>query len=760
MRKIYLSIMMLLSCLLLQAQTPGFTGQRTFHWDAQSAPSNGRAITTQAQQQLSTVFKAYDIYTIDARAISNFVHQSPGNAAFSLILEDHYQWDIRLEAVNLLSDDYQARALTTSGEQAIARPAQVNYKGTVAGDPASKVRLMLEGDRISGFIQQQGQKVYIEHVGNVVKGRSGSSFLVYQAANVQEEGELLCLAVKENNQKEQLDRANERTAASCSEQTELKIATFATFDRFTSAGGEAAVNNEILAILNNVQSNYEEFQVKFSVVEQVVSTCSSCDPWSTPSSPSDLLSKFTAWGPSGFRQTHNDGVCFFDGAGSGTVGVAWIGAICTNNRYAVCDKLGSAESNRVLVAHEMGHNFSANHDAAGSPYIMAPSVNVTNDWSGTSASSINNHIASRTCLECVGGDTPPLACEVPTSLRVSNITTSSVLLSWTAVANAKGYAIRYRKQGTSAWTDLSSNGNQLSVSGLAANTSYQWQILSSCNGEISSWANGPNFKTLTGDANPPVTKNTLPWREDFSLSNGTKADNGATGWTSNLISSNNGFASVQNNQFAINASTCQWVTAKIDVTAVSAVTVQFELQGDDASTMENVDEIKIEYRSDDNSWQQIYRATDGFSKRSLSGNFTNLGSVSTIQFRVTGQNSFTDETYFIDNVLVGNCSSCANAGVMAAATIGETLSDAALTVTSEIIAYPNPFSNRISFQYNNASVEKVSVRLYDAGGKLVYANNHADANAALLLGEELATGLYILQVETASGTEQIKIVKQ
>lgn len=757
MRKFYFStFFMLLSCLIAQAQVPDFTGQRTFHWDAQSSVRTGRTINAQTQQQLSTVFKAYDIYTIDAQAISSYVHRSAENATFSLALEDHYQWEINLKATDLLSETYQATALRASGKKAMARPEKVTYQGTVVGEPDSEVRLMLDGDKISGFIMQNRQKVYIENVANVTKGNQQTSFLVYRAADVQEEGELLCLAVKEESQKQQIDQKNQRTAASCSEQTELKIATFATYDRYVSAGGESAVNNEILAILNNVQANYDDYNVQFKVVEQVVSTCSSCDPWSTPSSPSDLLTKFTNWGPGGFNQTHNEGICFFDGTGSGTVGVAWVGAVCTRNRYAVCDKLGSGETNRVLVAHEMGHNFSANHDASGSPYIMAPSVNVTSDWSGASVNAINSHIASRTCLECVEGDTPPVACAELDNLQVSNIETNTAVLSWTTASGARAYAVRIRRQYTATWTDLSTSDNQLAISGLQPNTTYQWQVLSSCSGEVSSWASGSNFTTLPEENNPPVTDNVLPWSEDFSLANGTTEDDGATGWTSNLQSSNGGFASVQHNQFAINAATCQWTTAKIDVSSVSAVSVQLELQGNYYYTMESSDEIKVEYRADNNSWQQVYRATDGFSKRRLSGNFTNLGSVSTIQFRVTGKNNITNETYYIDNVSVDFCNSCADVSTMAAATTAAER----LTTEVEMIAYPNPFTDHLTFQYNDAGVDEVSIQIYNLEGKLIYKDDQMAANTPLSFGEGLKPGLYILQVKTANGTEQIKILKR
>ena len=758
MKKFYLIILFtLLSCALAQAQTPRFTGQQTFHWDAQRKVTNSRVLNEQTQQRLSAIFKAYDVYQIDAQAISRFVQgSSQPTTTFSLALEGIDSWDIQLEAADLLADSYQARVLSASGEQVLARQKQVTYKGHLVGKPDTEVRLMLDGTHISGFIQQEGRKLYIENVTNIDKEGFDDAFLVYNAADVQEKGEMLCLATKEAHHKEQIDQKNQRTAASCSDQTELKIATFATYDRYASAGGTVAVNNEILAILNNVQSNYDDFNVKFTVVEQVVSSCNGCDPWSSPSDPSDLLYKFTNWGPSGFTQTHNEGICFYDGAGSGTVGVAWLATICTSNRYAVCDKLGSSETNRVLVAHEMGHNFSANHDASGSPYIMAPSVNVTSTWSSTSSNAITNHIASRTCLSCVTGETPPAACNAPADLQVSNITKESVRFTWDAATGANTYGVRIREQNASTWTDLSATTNSINITGLSPNTTYQWEVRSTCTNENSSFVSGSNFTTLPAEDNPPTAADPLPWYENFALANGTTSDNGTTGWTSTLQNTNGGFASVQNGRFAINSSTAQWTTAKIDVSSVSATTIKLELQGNYYYTMESSDEIKLEYRADNNNWQQLYRRTDGFSNIRLSGNLTGLNNVSTLQFRITGRNSYTDETYYIDNFSVESCTSCASAAT-ALATTEEQLTAVA---AADVIAYPNPFDDRINFQYTSADTKTIDLQIYGLEGKLVYANTKTPANALISLGDGWKPGLYILKVKTANETKQLKIVKR
>ncbi len=485
------------------AQTPPtFEGRHLAQWDgAKDRPST--QVSGTSHQVLTEVITSYDLYTLDARAIDRYVKSTPESATFQLVLGEEYQWEIMLEENNLLSPDYQSFALTSQGKVEVASTPTVTFRGQLLSEGGGEVRLLLDGDQLQGFVTVNDKKIYLENLSNLSSGASTSQFVLYSEDAVKEEGELLCLAKQEQAYDKQIqDRVTDQAANGCEDQAELEIATLALFRRFNSAGSQPAVNNEILGILNNVQANYNQFSIKFNVVEQVVSTCSSCDPWTT-TNPSSILREFTNWGSSGFSQRHDAGICFFDGAGSGTVGVAWVGAICTSSRYSVCDKLRTSESNRVLVAHEVGHNFSARHDASGSPFIMAPSVNTSSNWSSASTNAINNHISSRSCLSCVGGGgtPPPVACPVPTQLRAQNISVTTVSLNWRSAGSGNDYRLQYRRQGTSSWTSRNVGSSNASLSGLRANTTYQWRVRTICDNSNSDYISGPNFTTRPEDTN-------------------------------------------------------------------------------------------------------------------------------------------------------------------------------------------------------------------------------------------------------------------
>jgi hypothetical protein len=93
----------------------------------------------------------------------------------------------------------------------------------------------------------------------------------------------------------------------------------------------------------------------------------------------------------------------------------------------------------------------------------------------------------------------PPACEIPGGLFSSEVTVSSAILNWTAEPAALSYKIRYRKSGTSTWTNTTSTTSSKTIAGLAATTAYQWQVKSICQTTpsiSSAWSLKSNFSTL------------------------------------------------------------------------------------------------------------------------------------------------------------------------------------------------------------------------------------------------------------------------
>ena len=101
----------------------------------------------------------------------------------------------------------------------------------------------------------------------------------------------------------------------------------------------------------------------------------------------------------------------------GTIGLAYIGAICDNDGpfgygYGLSQSKfsGNYQSRVSLTAHELGHNWSANHTASAN--IMCASIGgctgIKTSFAGPAITSILNHKASRSCLTVVPDNLPNL----------------------------------------------------------------------------------------------------------------------------------------------------------------------------------------------------------------------------------------------------------------------------------------------------------------------------------------------------------------
>ncbi|MDX1628293.1 MAG: fibronectin type III domain-containing protein [Fulvivirga sp.] len=93
------------------------------------------------------------------------------------------------------------------------------------------------------------------------------------------------------------------------------------------------------------------------------------------------------------------------------------------------------------------------------------------------------------------------SCTIPTNLAsVSSGSGSSInetTLSWDAVTAADLYNVAYRIQGETSFTIKSTSTNSLTLSGLPANTTYEWRVRSVCSSDWSVVSNYSALETFT-----------------------------------------------------------------------------------------------------------------------------------------------------------------------------------------------------------------------------------------------------------------------
>lgn len=92
------------------------------------------------------------------------------------------------------------------------------------------------------------------------------------------------------------------------------------------------------------------------------------------------------------------------------------------------------------------------------------------------------------------------SCQPPTSLNSASVRSGSALLAWSMPYAEPGrtYGLRYRPVGPANWTTVNSlTATTYSLSGLANNTAYEWQVRAVCSGtESSAYTSSSTFTTF------------------------------------------------------------------------------------------------------------------------------------------------------------------------------------------------------------------------------------------------------------------------
>lgn len=330
----------------------------------------------------------------------------------SIIIEfDGLILEFSLKENSVISPQY--RSISGSDE-----PNRNNSSGTVKTmdgilkNKSGYITLTTDVDFFSAMITIGGSVFMIEQSNILHQFPDKGELVLYDAKDVIPDGIHTCgvddMSYIEPDFEERIE---ERQVGQCLV-VELAIASDASmYQKYGNS--TTTVQNRNIAIINNVAFNYRhEFleNIEFQIVAQYVSTTFANDPLSPNTSsldPGVVLPAFRTWGNNnGFQGVVFDEALLWTNRDfeETTVGLAYVGVICNTSRYLILqDYTTDAQSLRVLTAHEMGHNFAANHDGSGTPFIMAPSVNNTNAWSPASVTSISNHITSRNCLSACNG---------------------------------------------------------------------------------------------------------------------------------------------------------------------------------------------------------------------------------------------------------------------------------------------------------------------------------------------------------------------
>ena len=191
---------------------------------------------------------------------------------------------------------------------------------------------------------------------------------------------------------------------------EITVYAIGDYEFTTDMGGSVDAEIAIMTRLNNVDGIFsQQVGVQINIAAPIETHTDLNDPF-TKDDPTELLVELSAYRDNSLTQemyglTHLYTGRVFSGS---TVGIAWLGGLCDDNVGTGLSRgTGNPTLDSLVAAHEIGHNFNAEHD--GDPlsscpleledFIMAPAVNTNNGtFSACSVTVMETWAAGASCV--------------------------------------------------------------------------------------------------------------------------------------------------------------------------------------------------------------------------------------------------------------------------------------------------------------------------------------------------------------------------
>ena len=319
------------------------------------------------------------------------------------------------------------------------RPDIKPYRGTVAGQPGSWVRLTRSRDGWRGVVHDGHDLYAIEParemqqtaVQPLPEGGSSSVPVIYRLADaIMPDGVGVC--GNDETQGASISATGRSTAQKAFTRIASELATKDTTGvatrelvvdvvadhTFTDAVGSDPAG-AIVARWDIVDGIWSS-QVGIKVVLAPITVLTDLnDRFSNTAVATDLLKEVAGYraGLPAHEETGLTHLMTGRSMDGNIIGISYLGAICDGAQSAsLSQSTISLTMGALIAAHELGHSFNAVHDGvpgvcANTPmtYLMAPTINFSNQFSDCSLQSINSRAATASCLKQIA----PVVTTVP-----------------------------------------------------------------------------------------------------------------------------------------------------------------------------------------------------------------------------------------------------------------------------------------------------------------------------------------------------------
>lgn len=316
------------------------------------------------------------------------------------------------------------------------------------------------------------------------------------------------------------------------------------------------------------------------------------------------------------------------------------------------------------------------------------------------------HYSLTTSLGCAapgGGGT----CGTPVSLSTSGVTTSAATLSWAAISGATSYNVKYKVSSASTWTTTTSTTPTKSLTGLTANTTYNFQVQAVC-ATTGAYSSVASFTTLSSG-----------------------------GGCTDIYESNN------------TSTTAKPITNNGSITGLISTTSDIDWFSFTNSS--SASKIKITLTNLPFDYDvKLYNPSGTLLATSQNSSTTS----ETIIYNTTSViGTYKIKVYPYSG---SSATSCYTLTVLTGATNFRTIQGGAVEINpteTTLNLYPNPTANKLIVDYNTMISENITINAYDVLGRKVYSEmNTANVGSNTYYQDFnfLDNGFYILEINNGT----------
>ena len=434
--------------------------------------NRSRGLGARPEKSLEQVVRKYERLTLDPAAAERTVR---AGGRLSLAAAQH-RFDLDLQPHDLRAANYRAEETGGDGVRRELTPAAPvhTYKGSVRGQSKAQARFTLDGQTIEGMILTPEERYYVEPLSKYEAEARATDFVLYKKSDVIEDAEAMC-GTMDGQVGEALKGVEPQLAAAATTQAasgmwyEAEIATEADYEYVKVLGGSsAAADAEVISTMNMVDGVYEtETGITFKIVYQHTWAAKPVNyPYTSTENGGAVLQEFANYWNTSFTNVTRDLAHLWTGKNivdengdTGLIGIAWISSVCAKPQqaYGVSQRMSTAARRAILAAHEIGHNFGADH----STFQMGCDTNtIMNAYIGTALTFCQ---ASRDSITTFSGQNAGCLKQVPACSYTLSSTSVTILSAGGtgSVSVTSGSTCDWMASSNTSWIKLTSSANGL-----------------------------------------------------------------------------------------------------------------------------------------------------------------------------------------------------------------------------------------------------------------------------------------------------------